>query len=148
MSKLVQLNLRPTPRVLRQFGFIALGGFGLLALLVWRESGFVAQHAAGARMPLTICFATLALLSAVFSLVAPRANLPVYLGISIVSYPIGFVVSYVIMGVLFFVVFGLFALVMRVLGRDPLNRAYDPATPSYWTEPRGERSSDSYFRQF
>jgi hypothetical protein len=37
MSQLIDLNLRPDPKVLRQFGFVALVGFGLLAVCAWFE---------------------------------------------------------------------------------------------------------------
>jgi heme/copper-type cytochrome/quinol oxidase subunit 1 len=56
--------------------------------------------------------------------------------------------SYVILGVLFFVVFGAVALAMRLLRRDPLQRAYDPKAQSYWSEARRGRTNESYFRQF
>jgi hypothetical protein len=42
------------------------------------------------------------------------------------------VVSPIVMGVIFFAVFTPAALVMRLARRDALERAYDPAAPTYW----------------
>ena len=42
-------------------------------------------------------------------------------------------------------VLGLF---FRLIGKDPLNRHFDPAAETYWSEPRPRRSKESYFRQF
>ena len=42
------------------------------------------------------------------------------------------IVSPVVMGVIFFLVFTPVALVMRLAGRDALARRYEPERPSYW----------------
>lgn len=42
------------------------------------------------------------------------------------------VVSPIVMAVIFFVVFTPVALVMRIAGRDALERSYAPAAPTYW----------------
>ena len=42
------------------------------------------------------------------------------------------IVSPVVMGAIFFVVFMPVALFMRLTGRDALARRYEPALPSYW----------------
>ena len=39
MAGVFDLDLNPDRRTLRHFGFFALGGFGLLALLAWFETG-------------------------------------------------------------------------------------------------------------
>ena len=42
------------------------------------------------------------------------------------------VVSPVVMGVIYFAVFTPVAFVMRMAGRDALDRSYDAAAPTYW----------------
>jgi Saxitoxin biosynthesis operon protein SxtJ len=149
VSSFVDLNLNPPRRTLRQFGFAALVGFGLLAFLAWREKGIFAFGLGAARQPVAVALIALGVLSALFALVFPKGNLPVFLALTLITFPIGFVMSYVIMGVLFFFVFGSVALMMRILRRDPLKRGYDRAAPTYWTDPPpGDRPRDSYFRQF
>ena len=59
------------------------------------------------------------------------------------------IVSPVVMGVIFFVVFTPVAIFMRLTGRDALDRAYHPAAPSYWKrrEPPGP-ADDSFTNLF
>lgn len=148
MSKMIEIDWRPDDRTLRHFGLIALVGFGFLAALAWWELLIFSFGLGEARAPIAGTFATLGLLSALFSLVAPRANWPIYLGLTLLSYPIGFVLSYVIMGFLFFVMITPVGLFFRITGKDPLHRKLDLEAASYWVDPRPRRGKESYFRQF
>jgi hypothetical protein len=148
MSKLVEINLHPDDRILRQFGWIALGGFGLLALCAWNE-WLVFRHGLGAaREPVAFALLGLGALSALFSLVFPKANAPIFVGLSIVAFPIGFVLSYVIMATLFYVVIAPVGAVMRLFGMDPMNRRMLPKAATYWVDARPARAKADYFKQF
>lgn len=148
MSKMIELNLRPDAKTLRQFGFIALVGFGFLAAIAWYEVLIFAFGLGDARPIVAGTFAALAGLSLVLSLVYPRANLPIYLGLTILAFPIGFVLSYVIMGTLFYLLITPVGLIMKVLGRDPLMRRFDPDAETYWVAARADRGKEAYFKQF
>ena len=148
MSSIIELDLRPDARILRQFGIIALVGFGFLAVLAWNEWLVFSFGLGEARPWVAGAFAGLALLSALFSAVFPKANLPIYLGLSILAFPIGFVLSYVIMGTLFYLIITPVGLLMRLIGHDPLKRRFEPDAESYWVDPRPPRSKESYFKQF
>jgi len=148
MSKMIEINWRPDDRTLRQFGFIALFGFGFLAAIAWWELFVFSVGLGEKRQVVAGGFAALACVSALFSLVAPRANLPIYLGLTLLSYPIGFVLSHLIMGFLFFGLITPVGLIFRLTGYDPLHRRFDPTAKSYWVDPRPRRGKDSYFRQF
>jgi hypothetical protein len=148
MSNLIELDWNPDARTLRQFGFIALAGFGLFAALAWFERGPFGFGLGAARAPLAGFFAALALLSLGFSLVFPRGNWPIYAGLSVVALPIGFVLSYLIMGTLFYAIIAPIGLVLRLLGKDPMNRGFLRDAPSYWVDARPPRARESYFRQF
>ena len=93
-------------------------------------------------------FVSLAAWSGFFSLVWPKANLPVYLGLTILAYPIGFVLSHVIMGTLFFLMITPLGIVLKLIGKDPLHRSFDPEAETYWLDSRPPRSKESYFKQF
>lgn len=148
MSKLVEMNLRPDARTLRQFGWIALGGFGLLALLAWNGWAVFAVVPESAHHTVALVFAALAGISALFSLVYPKANLGIYLGLTILAYPIGFVLSYVIMATLFYVIIAPIGFVMRLFGHDPMDRRFLPNAKTYWLDARPQRPRESYFKQF
>lgn len=144
---MIEIDLRPDDRTLRQFGFIALVGFGLLATLAYNE-WLVFARVGEWRQQVATFFASLAGVCLLFSLLYPRANLPIYLGLTILAYPIGFVLSYVIMGALFFGLIAPVALFFKLTGRDPMHRRYDPDATSYWTDARPAREKATYFRQF
>ena len=148
MSKMVQINFDPDDRTLRQFGWIALVGFGFVAAIAWTEV-LIFSFGLGAAKPWVAgIFAGLAGGSALFGLVYPKANKPIFVGISLLTFPIGFVLSYVIMGTLFFGLIAPVAIFFKLTGRDPLRRRYDPDAPSYWTDARPARANASYFKQF
>jgi hypothetical protein len=148
MSKLVEINWRPDDRVLRQFGWIALIGFGFVAVIAWFEVLIFAAGLGPARPYVAGVCVGLGLLSAIFGLVWPRANQPIYVGLSVLTFPIGFVVSYTVLSVLFFGLIAPVALLFRLTGRDPMNRRYEPGAESYWSEAPAARSKESYFRQY
>jgi hypothetical protein len=148
MRSLVALDWNPDDRTLRQFGFIALAGFGLLAALAWFERGVFGFGLGSAREPIAAFFGGLAGVCLLFSLAFPRGNRPIYLGLSAVALPIGFVLSYLILGTLFYLIIAPIGLVLRLLGKDPLNRGFLRDAPSYWTDARPPRPRESYFRQF
>jgi len=148
MSKLVEINFNPDIKTLRQFGVIAFVGFGILAALAYYEKLIFSFGLGDARMPLVATFATLGTIAAMFSLIAPRANRVLYVGLTLLAFPIGFVLSYVIMGTLFFLIIGPIAVLFRILGKDPMHRSYDPNASSYWIEARPARDKESYFHQY
>jgi hypothetical protein len=147
-TKLLDLNLNPDERTLRQFGLIAFAGFGLLATCDFYEVWMFSFGVGAARMPLALGLAALAAVSALFSLVHPKANRAIYVGLAVLAYPIGFVVSYVVLGVMFFAIFAPIGALLRLSGNDPMQRGYRKDQPSYWSEARPSRSKETYFRQF
>ena len=145
---LIRLNLNPTAKELRQFGFIALGAFGLLgALLFWHVVPL--WRVLGNATP-TVAYVlwTVGALSALLSIVAPKLNRPLFVGLSIVAFPIGVVMSYLIMGVFFFLILTTLGLIFRLAGRDPLRRRFDATAKSYWIPHKPAGKTDRYFSQF
>lgn len=145
---MIEIDFSPDDRTLRQFGWIALAGFGFVAAIAWHEVLVFSFGLGAARAPVAGAFAGLGVLAACFSFVWPRANLPIYVGLALVSYPIGWVLSYVIMGTLFYGLITPVALFFKVTGRDPLQRRFDREAASYWSEPRPPRGRESYFKQY
>jgi hypothetical protein len=148
MSKMIEIDWEPSERTLRQFGWIALVGFVAIAFLAWNEWLVFSFGLGAARTAVVAAFAGLGGLSALFSLVAPKANKPIYLGLTLLSYPIGFVLSYVIMGFLFYGLITPLGLLFRATGKDLLNRGFDRGAATYWSDPRPRRGKESYFKQF
>ncbi len=147
-SRFVELNLNPDARTLRQFGFIALVGFGALALCARFEVLLFAAGLGGARDAVSGSLGAVGALSALLSCVRPTLNRPLWVALTLVTYPIGMVLSYVLMGVLFFCIIAPVGALLRALGKDPLEHGFSREAESYWSTIRTRREKQSYFRQF
>jgi hypothetical protein len=148
MAGLVELDFNPDPDTLRKFGYIALGGFGLLAAAAYTEVLIFSFGLGAARVPVAASLLGLGVLSALLSLVAPKANRVIYVGLSVVAFPIGFVVSHVVLALIFFFLISPIALAFRIARRNELRLGSDATAQSYWSAVRPRRSSESYFSQF
>lgn len=144
----VELNLRPDAATLRRFGFIAFVGFGALAVCARLEVLAFAHGLGGARDTVALALAALGVLAATSSLVHPPLNRPLWIALMLVGYPIGLVLSHVILAVLFFGVFAPIGVLLRALGKDPMQRHPSADARSYWTDAPPADAKDRYFRQF
>ena len=148
MSKMIEIDWNPDAKTLRQFGWIALVGFAFLALIAYMEWLIFAFGLGSWRLPLAGGFAAVGLLAAFFSLVAPRANLPIFVGLTVLAFPIGFVLSYLIMFTLFYLIIAPIGLALRLFGKDPMDLRFRSDLSSYWVDARPARPPESYFRQY
>ena len=81
-------------------------------------------------------------------LIVPPAVKPAYIGWMAVAFPIGWLVSHIFLGIIFYVVFTGIAIIFRLVGRDSLNRRFDPAADTYWVERKPVRDPKRYLSQF
>ena len=146
---LVQPNWNPDRRQLRWFGLaclIVFGGLGTYVLLAGRVFG-VELPQSTARAAGAVLWA-LAVACAVLSVAAPKLLRPLYVGLNVIALPIGWVISHVVLAVVFYGMITAFALVFRLIGRDALRRKFDPDAETYWTPRKGAPDAKRYFRQF
>ena len=150
---LVEVIWKPDKRHLRVFGLAGTVVFALLAAAATAK--MTAQNAAGRPWHATALTAILNGLMwaaiGIWTLLAifrPKYLLPFYVVISAVSLPIGIVVSFAILAVLYFGIFTPIALAFRLLGRDALHRRFDASAKTYWTPRRPVDDVRRYYRQF
>lgn len=136
---LIRIERHPSRRQLGVFGLLWLAAFGLLGWIVARRTGSTA--AAGA------LWAAAVLAPLVGWLYPPFLRL-LYLGLAYAAFPIGWVVSHLVLGLVYYAVLTPIGLVMRLMGRDSMRRAFDPAARSYWSAHRQAEQSERYLRQF
>jgi hypothetical protein len=137
----IQINTDPTRKQLNQFGLIWLVFFAVMGTVFWFKlhsttvSG--AMWAAAVVVP-------------VIGWAVPAFMKLVYLGMSYLAWPIGFVISHIILAVVYYLVFTPIGLIMRLVGYDPMCRRFDAAAESYWVERPKDATMDMrrYFRQF
>lgn len=138
---MIEINRNPSPKVLRQFAGIWFPAFcALVAFWLWKGGAPVvaAQVAVGVGLVLGL-----------LGLIAPPLIKPVFVGLSVLTFPIGWVVSNLVLVLAFFLIFTPIGLFMRLIGRDALSRRFDRAATTYWVahDPAAKGPS-RYFRQF
>ena len=70
------------------------------------------------------------------------------MGWMLAAVPIGWTISHLVLGIVFFAVVTPIGLLMRLLGRDPMDRRFDPNAKTYWAQRLPVGATDRYFRQF
>ena len=135
------IQFDPPRKMLRQFAALWIVFFGGFA--VW-------QTLVRGNPLLATVFAVLALTVGPIGLVRPEWLRPVYVSWMVLAFPIGWTVSQVIIGVMFYAVFTPIGLLFRLIGRDPLElrRARPPGRESYWAPKPAPTSPRRYFQQF
>lgn len=105
-------------------------------------------HAHGPTAVLTVGICLAGGLWLLATILRPTALLLIYRIVTAVSLPIGIVVSYAILAMLYFGIFTPISLAFRLLGRDALHRRFDASAKTYWAPRRPVGDVRRYFRQF
>jgi hypothetical protein len=129
---------KPSDKMLRQFSGLCILFFGAIAA---RQEFHHHRHTAA------LIFLLLAVTIGPLGLIAPRAVKPIFVGWMAVAYPIGWLVSRIVLGALYYLLFTPVALFFRLTGRDALRLKPAPVAASYWqTKPRALDKAQ-YFQQ-
>lgn len=137
---LVKLDLNPPPAQLRQFGWIA----PTMLLVI----GLVLRWRVGLPTPVVAGLCAAGILIFIFSRVSPKLVRPVYVGLMIAGFPIGWVMSHLLLAVFYFGIITPLALIFRLAGRDMLHRRWNRSRSSYWTDHPQAQNIERYFRQY
>ena len=68
----------------------------------------------------------------IFAIIKPEYLKPIHRAMLFVSHKIGWVNTRLLLGIIYYLVFTPIGMVMRILGRDLLDRKYDRQKNSYW----------------
>ena len=137
---MIQVNRNPTRAQLRWFAALVFPLFwGWIAFLIWNRAGWprVAIAVAGVAAAISIA-----------GLVSPAFMRRVWIAMMVALSPIGWVMSHLILGVIYYLVLTPVGLALRAAGRDPLHRRFDRRAQSYWIDRRGKSDVERYFRQY
>jgi hypothetical protein len=137
--KWTDIPLKPTPKMLRQFAAAALVFF----LVIGARQYFVCgQHKIG------VALGVLAVVIGVPGLIKPAAVRWLFVGWMVLAFPIGWLVSQIVLLLMYYLMFTPVAVLFRLRGRDPLCRRPAPGRSSYWTPKQTPQDVRSYFRQY
>ena len=142
---IVELNWKPSDRQLRQFSSICLVA---LPFLGWFFGG---PETSAEWQPFhTKLVGSLAALGAAIACVGwvfPQLIKPLFVGLSVVLFPVGMVACELMLLLIYGIAFVPMALVFRLIGRDALERTIDRDAKSYWQAKAQPKDASSYFRQ-
>jgi hypothetical protein len=135
----LDVNWNPGTKELRQFAAMWLVFFSAIAAYVYfrTDSGWLSPYIGGA-----------AVVIGSVGLAVPKLMKPIYVGWMAAAFPIGWTVSHLLLGSIFYLLIAPIGLVVRATGHDPMNRKFDPKAKTYWIEHRTGADPSSYFRQF
>jgi len=100
------------------------------------------------RHTLALALAILAVTLGPLGLAWPRIMRPVFIGWMALVYPIGWTVSRLVLGILFFGLFTPVAWIFRIMGRDELRLKPQPHATTYWQPKPRANDKAQYMRQF
>jgi hypothetical protein len=131
-------NSGPTEQELRWFGLIILVLFAAIGGgVLWRlESRLAAQ----------VLWCIGGAFTLFYYAVRPLRR-PLYALWMRLTAPLAFVVSNLVLAVVYYGIITPIAAMMRLFGRDKLERRFDKAAGSYWLVRRPHESTARYFRQ-
>lgn len=136
---MIDIQWNPGARELRQFSVLFLVfGCGLTTYWLWGDLG--------STLALSLYGVSVAV--GVLGLAVPPLVKPVFLTLTLISFPIGMVVSYVLLLVVYYVVLTPIGLLLRVMGKDPMSREIDKKRESYWVERPAPAEVKRYFQQY
>jgi len=130
--------LAPDDRMLRQFALLWVVFFGAMAL---------AQEFHHHRHVLALVLGVLAVTVGPIGFVWPRAIRPVFIGWMVLVFPIGWVISHIMLGILFYGMFSPIGLLFRIRGRDALALKPRPGAATYWQDKPQGKDKSQYLHQ-
>jgi hypothetical protein len=133
------LPFDPPRRTLRQFGGLWLVFFLFLAV----GQGMVRGHQKAG-----LILGLLAVIVGVTGLIRPGSIRWIFVGWMVLVFPIGWLVSQTMLGLLYFGIFTPVALFFRLKGRDLLNLKPSPEKATYWSPKTNPTEASRYFQQY
>jgi hypothetical protein len=151
--KFTGLPLKPTRRALRQFAaawlvfFLALAARQFFARLPAGTMSPTATTSVSHHPAAGCVFGAMALIG-VAGLWRPQAVKWLFIGATIASFPIGWVVTQLMLAIMFYLVLTPVALIFRWRGRDELQLRRKPGQSSFWISRGDPPKVEKYLKQF
>lgn len=140
---LVNIDWNPSPTYLRWFAVLMAI---LLAIVAeWIES--LGPPKANTQLLAFITF-DLAVAVGLFGLLWPPLVNPIYRAWMVAAFPVGWLISHVLLAAVFYLVLTPIGLLLRAFGHYPLQRKFDRQAETYWIARRRDAPPRRYFRQF
>jgi cellobiose-specific phosphotransferase system component IIC len=136
---LIEINWKPSRRDLYVFAIAQLIAATLVAWALHRRWDFDAA---------AVGLLAVSALVMVVGFAAPHALRPLFVAWMVAAFPVGWLMSHVLIGIVYYGVVTPIGLILRLRGRDSLQLRSKTEAPSFWIVRQGARDAASYFRQF
>lgn len=137
-------NWNPDTTARRSFAKSLVIGFPIIAavfaLLGWLKTGAIPAW--------TPWLAAIGAGAGVIFWLIPQIAKPFYLVWYFAACCIGIVISNLLIAAFFYLVITPFGIVMRIIGRDPMDRRFEKAKTTYWRDAEKIGDLQRYWRQF
>jgi hypothetical protein len=133
------ISTKPSAKILRQFSgawlvfFLALGG---------RQYFGRGHHQTG------LILGVLAVVIGGLGLLKPAAVRWLFVGCMVLAFPMGWVISHLMLALMFYGILTPIAIFFRLRGRDALSRKPDPGRATFWAPKPMPQDVRSYLRQY
>lgn len=131
-------KIKSTKKELREFGLIVGAVFGMLAtLFLWRGKSFY------------LYFYIISMFLVLFGLIVPVLLKPMQKIWMTFAVIIGFFVTRIILGILFYFVITPVGIIMKISGKDILDINFNDKSDSYWIKRNNKNlNKESYEKQY
>jgi hypothetical protein len=136
---MIDIQWHPNRKDLRVFAGLLLG-FSVII------SAILSARAPNSSWPTTLL--VIGVLAGVIGCLWPERIRLVYFTWMAATFPIGWIVSHLILAAIYFLIFAPLGGLLRLFGHDPMRRKLDKSTESYWQHRAPVRAPSEYFRQF
>jgi hypothetical protein len=132
------IPFRPSSATLRWFAVLLAAFLAGLGCWKWfvRDNGLMAGVLIGS-----------ALVVGLIGLPFPMVLRPIFVGWMVLVYPINWIISHLILAIIYYCIFTPVSVFFKLIGRDVLARRFHSEQESYWSDKRSGEGLRSYFRQ-
>ena len=144
---MLEINKDPSKSDLRWFGLILGTVFVIVGLVVWLKTSWLFGMGGSPTLASKIFWGIAIVFPVVYYAIPPLRRL-LFIGFMYAVFPIGLVVSNLILAATFYLVVAPIGLIMRLFGHDPMQRKLLPEAQTYWIERSQIDDPERYFKQF
>jgi len=137
---LIEIKWRPKPEQLRSFGKITLIASAAVSILLYIFKDIEIKW--------SVAIVTLGISVFLTSLISIKLTRFIYLGLILITFPIGWTISFILMALFYFLLITPLGLFFRLMGKDLLSQKFNPNAKSYWVAHKQPENISRYLHQF
>jgi len=135
----IDVNWKPSARQLRQFSILEIVFFAIVCAWLYYRTTYP---------QVAVAVLAVAGVVGILGLVWPAFVRPIYIAWMTVAFPIGWLVSHLLLAVIFYLVISPIGLIMRLCGYDAMQRKFDRQAKTYWKRRDRNDDTETYFKQY